>query len=159
MSYPGITFRPISSEDEPLLREIYRSTRLEEMAPLGWDPQEVDAFLKMQFEAQHKYYLEAFADASFELILLDQQPIGRLYLDRRNSELRIIDIALLPSHRNRGIGSALMKDILAEAQSVGKQIRIHVERNNPALRLYQRLGFEEKEDAGVYYLMEWNPSP
>ena len=156
MTYPGITFRPICPEDEAFLYQVYASTRLDELAPLNWSQAELDAFLEMQFTAQHTYYQEHFTDAAFDIILLNNQPVGRLYLDRREDEIRIIDIALLPEHRNQGIGSVLMQDILAEAAGAGKPVRIHVERDNPALRLYKRLGFHPVGDTGVYFLMEWS---
>lgn len=159
MAYSGITLRTIRPEDEDFLYRVYASTRLDELVPLNWDQDQVDAFLQMQFTAQHKYYQEYFTDASFNIILLDNQRIGRLYLDRREDEIRIIDIALLPEYRNAGIGSALLKDILAEATAAGKVVRIHVEKINPALRLYKRLGFYQINDTGVYFLMEWSPDP
>jgi ribosomal protein S18 acetylase RimI-like enzyme len=89
--------------------------------------------------------------------LLNDEPVGRLYLHRRQDEIRIIDIALLTEHRGKGIGSLLMLDILEEATQAALPVRIHVERNNPALRLYQRLGFRAIADQGVYWLMEWHP--
>lgn len=152
-----VTFRPIRPGDEPLLSRIYASTREDELAVLDWPEAEKAAFLQQQFEAQHKFYQEQFTAAEFLLILLDGEPIGRLYLDRREDEIRLIDVALLPEHRNAGIGGALMRDLLAEAAEVGKPVRIHVERFNPALRLYERLRFRHTEDQGVYYLMEWSP--
>ena len=155
----SITLRPIRPEDEDFLSRVYASTRLDELAPLGWSQDQVDAFLQMQFTAQHKYYQEHFTDANFDIILLDNQRIGRLYLDRREDEIRIIDIALLPEYRNAGIGSALLKDILAEATAASKAVRIHVEKFNPALRLYKRLGFYQINDTGVYFLLEWSPDP
>lgn len=154
---PEITFRPIEEADLPFLNRLYASTRQDEMAMLDWPDEEKEAFLRQQFEAQHKYYHQVFKKAVFEVILLDGAPAGRLYIDRRDDEHRLIDIALLPEHRGKGIGGKLMADILAEGQKVGKPVRIHVERNNPAMRLYDRLGFERVEDQGVYYLMEWRP--
>ena len=50
-----------------------------------------------------------------------------------------------------------MGDLLVEAARDRKPVRIHVERHNPALRLYERLGFVRLGDNGVYYLMEWSP--
>jgi ribosomal protein S18 acetylase RimI-like enzyme len=82
------------------------------------------------------------------------QPIGRLYLDRRDDELRIVDIALLTEHRGGGIGNAILTDLIDEASGSGIPVRIHVERNNPALGLYRRLGFREIGDEGVYLHME-----
>ena len=125
------------------------------MAP--WTEQEKEDFLAFQFDAQHKYYMEHFPRAAFDLVLLEDQPIGRLYIDRRKDEIRLIDIALLPEHRGSGLGSAIMQDILAEGSEKGLLVRIHVEHNNPAMRLYRRLGFEKIEEQGVYHLMEWTP--
>ena len=112
----------------------------------------------MQFDAQHKHYQTHFGDASFDLILVDGKPSGRLYLHRRDNEHRVVDIALLPEHRKKGIGRKLMQDILDEAGAANLPVQIHVERNNPALRLYQHLGFKKIEDLEVYWLMRWEPS-
>ncbi len=152
-----ITLRPITDEDDPLLRRIYASTRTDEMAMVPWTEPEKIAFLNLQFEAQHKYYQKMFADAEFSIVERDGEAIGRLYIDRREDEHRLIDIALLPEHRGEGIGGALMREVLDEAREAGKLVRIHVERNNPAMRLYRRLGFEKIEEQGVYFLMEWQP--
>ena len=152
-----VKLRSITADDEEFLYNVYASTRDEELASTGWDDAQMEAFLRMQFTAQHKFYLKTFPGAEFQVILLDQQPIGRLYLDHKQDEIRLIDIALLPSHRNKGIGTALLNDILGEAEVLGLPIRIHVERFNPALRLYERLGFRKIDDNAVYYLMEWSP--
>ncbi len=152
-----VTFRPIAPADLEFLYRLYASTREAEMALLDWDEAQKAEFLRMQFNAQHTYYMQQFTRAEFQLILLEGKPAGRLYLDRRPDELRIIDIALLPAHRGQGIGTALLEDILDEAGRAGLPVRIHVERFNPALRLYQRLGFRHVDDNGVYYLMEWQP--
>jgi len=153
-----ITFRPIRPEDEALLYQIYANTREEELAQVPWDTAEKEAFLRMQFNAQHQYYQEQFPHAAFQIILRDDRPIGRLYVDRRPDVIHLIDIALLPANRNRGIGTSLLKELLAEASEVGKLVRIHVEHFNPALRLYERLGFSRIGDHGVYYQMEWLPT-
>ena len=154
---PPITLRPITVEDEPFLYRVYADTREDELSPLGWDETEKDSFLRMQFNAQHGFYQEQFPAADFDIILAGDQPIGRLYVDRRDDEIRVVDIALLLEHRNAGIGSMLLNGLLAEASAEGKLVRIHVERFNPALRLYERLGFIQVGDNGVYYLMEWCP--
>src|SRR5262245_11356372 len=109
----AITFRPIGPDDEPFLYRVYASTRTEALAPLDWDAAPKEAFLRMQFNAQHRYYQEQFPDASFQIILADNCPVGRLYVQRRPEELRVIDVALLPEHRRAGIGSALLNDLLA----------------------------------------------
>ncbi len=111
----------------------------------------------MQFAAQHKFYQERFPGAEFQIILRDGKAAGRLYVDRREDEIRILDIALLPEHRNQGIGSALLDDVLADGERAGLPVRIHVERYNPALSLYHRLGFHKVEEGEVYFLLKWSP--
>ena len=151
-----ITFRKIVPKDESFLYLLYAGTREEELAVTDWDAAQKETFLKQQFDAQHQFYMEHFSEAEFQIILQKGEPIGRLYVDRRKDEIRLIDIALLAEQRGKGIGSWLLQDLMDEAKKVGKPIRIHVERFNPALRLYERLGFTHIADQGVYYLMEWS---
>ncbi len=151
------TLRPSTPEDRELLYRIYASTRAGEMAAVPWSEQQKTDFLRFQFEAQDSYYREHFPQAAYDLIVLDGEPIGRLYIDRREDEIRLIDVALLPERRGGGLGGAIMRDVLAEGAAAGKLVRIHVESNNPAMRLYRRLGFEKVEEQGVYHLMEWSP--
>ena len=136
------TLRPSTPQDRELLYRIYASTRAGEMAVVPWSEQQKEDFLRFQFDAQDRYYREHFPRAAYDLVMLDGEPIGRLYVDRRADEIRLIDIALLPEHR----GAA-----------AGKPVRIHVEHDNPAMRLYRRLGFSKIEEQGVYHLMEWRP--
>jgi ribosomal protein S18 acetylase RimI-like enzyme len=152
---PGsIALRPAGRDDEQLLFRVYTSTRAEELAVVPWDQAQKKAFLRAQFEAQARWYREHYSAASFDVVLVDGEPCGRLYVHRGASEIRIVDIALLPEHRGGGVGTALLSDLLAEADAGGKRVTIHVERLNPALRLYQRLGFSVAEDKGVYLLLE-----
>ncbi len=125
---------------------------------MPWDEKQKDAFLRAQFDAQDRWYHENYTGASFDVVLVDGERAGRLYLNRGDSEIRIVDIALLPEHRGNGIGSALLRDLLAEADAAGKRVTIHVERLNPALRLYERLGFSVAEDKGVYLFLERPPA-
>lgn len=154
----AIAFRAMTAEDQPFLKRLYASTRTEELAQTDWSEAEKASFLEFQFSAQHKFYTEQFTEAEFHIVLLEGEPIGRLYVDRREAEIRLIDIALLPEHRGKGIGSSLVRDLLAEGARISKPIRIHVEQFNSALRLYERLGFRRIADKGVYYLMEWTPT-
>jgi GNAT superfamily N-acetyltransferase len=153
----GITLRPIQPEDEKFLFEVYASTRLDELAALGWSEAQREAFLRIQFRAQHQSYLAQFPMADFAIILRHGRPIGRLYIERRTDEIRGIDIALLPDYRRAGIGTAILQDLVAEATRHGTPFRIHVEKFNRAQRLYNRLGFTILEDDGVYLFMEWRP--
>ncbi|YCM46712.1 GNAT family N-acetyltransferase [Verrucomicrobiaceae bacterium 227] len=163
MAVERYSFRPIcwdgDSSDLPFLCELYASTRREEVSATGWPQEQIEAFLKQQFEAQHCHYQEHFSSADFEIIQgADGSDIGRLYLDEWEKEFRIIDIALLPDHRGKGIGSDILKKIIDRAFAVGKSLSIHVEQFNPAMKLYLRLGFQKLEEQGVYHLMEIRPS-
>jgi ribosomal protein S18 acetylase RimI-like enzyme len=153
----GLSFRPIAETDLPFLTDLYASTRDEELAPVPWTEAEKQAFLRQQFEAQHHHYMTYYGDADFLVVEKDGAPIGRLYIVRWPAEHRIVDIALVPDWRGRGIGTAVLRDLCEEAGEAGKAVSIHVECYNPALRLYRRLGFAQVEDKGVYLLMEWRP--
>jgi GNAT superfamily N-acetyltransferase len=148
-----VSFRPITPADEDFLAAVYASTRTEELAPVLWTDAEKAAFCRTQFAAQHRWYQEHYAGATFDVILVGGEPAGRLYVARWPDEVRIIDIALLPPFRNAGIGSAILTDLVAEADRAGKPLTIHVEKMNPALRLYHRLGFREAGDRGVYWFL------
>jgi ribosomal protein S18 acetylase RimI-like enzyme len=153
-----VTLRPIREHDRDFLRRLYASTREEELAEVtDWSAEQKEAFLTQQFGAQHYHYQTYYADASFELVLKHGEPIGRLYVSRWEREIRVVDVALVREARGRGIGTALLRDLLAEGERTGKTVSIHVERFNRALRLYRRLGFREVEEHGPYFLMEWRP--
>ena len=143
----------------PFLLRLYRSTREEELAMVvDWTDEQKDWFILMQFNAQHSWYQEHYVGASFDVILVDGEPAGRLYVHRREREIRLVDISFLPEFRNRGLGSSLLGDLCAEAEAAGKPLTIHVEKFNPAMRLYERLGFTRIDETGPYDLMEWRPA-
>jgi ribosomal protein S18 acetylase RimI-like enzyme len=154
----GFELRPVELDDDELLFRVYASTRAEELAVVPWDEAQKEAFLRAQFQAQNRWYREHYAGASFDAVLVDGEPCGRLYVYRGAAEIRIVDITLLPEHRGNGVGTSLLRGLLAEADAAGKCVSIHVERMNPALRLYERLGFSVVEDKGVYMLLEWSPA-
>lgn len=153
-----ITLRDALPEDEPFLFEVYASTRAQELALLPWDDEQRKSFLTMQFVAQHSHYREQFPDASFSLIYRGDLPLGRLYVLREEREIRILDITVLPEHRNGGIGTSLLRDLLDEAAQSGKRAMIYVETYNPSLRLFERLGFKSIAEEGVNFLLEWRPN-
>jgi ribosomal protein S18 acetylase RimI-like enzyme len=146
--------RPASDEDGELLYRIYASTRIEELAIVPWDGPTKEAFLHMQFTAQDAYYRQAHPDASYDVVVAGGEPVGRLYVDHSGEAVEVIDIALLPDYRGRGIGTVLLTRVIHEAQATGKPVRIHVERSNRARRLYERLGFRQVADQGVYLRFE-----
>lgn len=152
-----INLRPIAQDDADFLLRVYRSTREGELAMVDWSEEQKDWFIRMQFNAQHAWYQEHYVGASFDVILVDGVPAGRLYVHRREKEIRLVDIALLPEFRNRGLGTAMLRDLFAEAEATAKPLTIHVEKYNPAMRLYQRLEFTRIGETGPYDLMEWRP--
>ena len=121
---------------------------------MPWSDAEKAAFLEMQFDAQDRWYRVQYPQATFDVVVVEGEPAGRLYVNRGEGEIRIVDIALLPEHRGGGVGTSLLRDLIGEADGAGKSVTIHVERLNPALRLYERLGFSLAEDKGVYLLLE-----
>lgn len=155
---PPYRLRPITPEDHEFLYRLYASTRQAEMDLVSWDDAQKAAFLRQQFEAQHQHYVQYYPHTDFDVIEIDGQPAGRLYLRRGEHEYRIVDIALLPEFRGRGVGTALLAAIQHEARQASLPVTIHVERFNPALEWYQQLGFHLLEDKGVYLFMEWRPA-
>lgn len=154
----GFILRPEAEADIPFLQRLFISTRWEEVAPIvDWTDEQKRLFLEAQFRAQRHHYLTYYPDCERDVLESEGRPCGRLYLDRRASTLAIVDISLLPEWRGRGIGTALLNGVFAEAREVQKSVAIQVEKFNPALRLYQRLGFVPDADLGVYLSMIWRP--
>ncbi len=159
----GITLRPArhdgEEDDLPFLFRVYAAARADEIAQaVHWTDAQKDGFLRSQFELQHAHYHDHFPKARYHVICESGQPIGRLYVDRGDDEMRLMDIALLPEYRGHGIGGALVAEVLEEARTAGIRVTLHVEATNPAKQLYERQGFRVVEDVGVYERMEWRPS-
>jgi ribosomal protein S18 acetylase RimI-like enzyme len=152
-----VSLRPVTAGDEPFLRALYASTREGELAPLGWSPVQVEAFLDLQFRARELQYRSRFPGAGDSLVLVEGEPAGRLYVERGELQIRVIDIAIARAYRGRGAGTALLAGVLAEASAARKVVELHVERNNPALRLYRRLGFVQTGEVPPYLRMQWRP--
>lgn len=112
-------------------------------------------FCRLQFNAQTTDYQRNYPDASFQIIERDGVAAGRLLVMREDEKIHVIDIALLPEHRGAGIGTKFLRELQDEAKAAGKPLSIHVERFNPARRLYERLGFQQVEEKGVYLLLRW----
>jgi ribosomal protein S18 acetylase RimI-like enzyme len=154
----GLSLRPVRDDDRDFLYRVYAGTRSEELAlATDWSDEQKEQFLRQQFAAQDAYYRENYPGAEWSVVLRHGEPAGRLYVHRRPAEIRLMEIALLPAHRGGGLGTKLLEELMAEARATGRPLTIHVEVYNPALRLYERLGFRKKEDKGVYWLMEWLP--
>lgn len=150
-----IQFRPIKLKDMPFLQTVYACTRTDVQNNDTLTTAQKEVFIHHQFNAQHSHYQTHYKGANFDIILLKKQPIGRLYIHRQAAEIRLIDIALLPKYQNNSIGTFLMKNLLEEGENNNKIVSLHVEKTNPALKLYERLGFKKKAEAGIRFLMEW----
>lgn len=154
----GYNLRREGDADLPFLFALYASTRADELAQAqDWSEEQKHVFLTQQFNAQHHHYRQHFPDCSFDVIEHHAEPIGRLYLDRRATRLHIVDIALMPGQRGRGIGTAMLIGLIDTAAQSGLGVGIFVEKFNPALKLYRRLGFVDVSDTGVYLEMERMP--
>ncbi len=154
---PGITLRNETADDLSWLADLYAETRAAELAPVPWPEDAKRAFLLDQFRCQHAHYTSVYADADFLVVEREGAPIGRLYIHRGQRQNNIVDIALVAAERGRGLGTALVGRVMAEAARDNAELTLHVEFNNPAQRLYARLGFRLIEDRGVYHYLGWKP--
>jgi len=149
-----ITVRPVVPGDYDFLLEVYATTRADEMAMVPWTDDQRLAFVRSQFSAQQDHYGQKYPNARHDIILSNGRQVGYLYVARLEREIRIVDFTLLPTARNFGIGSYLLKQLLEESRRESKSTRIYVEEFNPSLNLFKRLGFNVSEQQGVHLLME-----
>jgi len=156
MTSNSVNLRPAAPDDESFLRKVFASTRIDEFKFLA-DQSQLDALINMQFNFQRQQYEAAYPHAEHNIILHDDQPIGHLFVDEGDREFTLVDIALLPEWRNAGIGRLLIEQLLTRATAVGKAVRLHVSKSNPARRLYERLGFAINGEDGMYFEMVCPP--
>ena len=150
-----LSLRHEQAADEAFLAALYADARAEEMRPVAWPEAAKRDFLQQQYELQREHYRQHYVGADFLLIEQAAIPIGRISIYRTDGEIRLMDIALIESHRGLGIGSILLAELLREASASAAELTLHVEPNNPAQRLYARLGFRLIEDRGVYHFLGW----
>ncbi len=154
----NLRLAPLSPEDEDFIYRLYASTRMAEIAGFGWDQAQQEAFLRMQFNAQKRWYEMAYPGAEYTVILRDEQPVGRMIVLRGTQEFHLIDIALLAEHRGCGIGTALVAGLIAESRRAAVPLALQVLKSNRAVHLYQRLGFIRTGEDEMYYQMRANPA-
>lgn len=156
----SVSLRPVEAGDQRFLVELFASTRWEQMQLTGWPEEQIRLFLRQQFDFQTQDWNRNYPNASRQLILVGGQPAGRLYRNRQSqeSDLRVVDLALLPACRNQGIGTRLLRETIQSARAEGWKTSLHVELHNPARRLYERLGFHPVREHGCYLLMECPPA-
>jgi ribosomal protein S18 acetylase RimI-like enzyme len=154
----AIALRPETADDAAFVERLYIANRWDEVAPTGWSDHEKVSFLTQQQRFQVIHYQTYYGHAARGIITSHGEAIGRLYVLKMAGDIRIVDIAIMPEQRSRGIGTALILAVFDQARQDGSKVSIHVEQFNPARRLYDRLGFEPVGDKGIYTLMEWAPS-
>ena len=152
-----ISLRRYQDYDRDFVFKLYASTRADEIAPFGWPPVRQEAFLRMQFSAQQQWYSISYAQAEHHIIELDGVAIGRLMVSRHQPAAVLVDIALLPEHRGKGIGSNLIGDLIQQCNREKLPLRLQVLKTNPALHLYERLGFNRTGEDQIYVQMEKPP--
>jgi GNAT superfamily N-acetyltransferase len=152
----SVTLRPVSAGDEEFLLAVYMSIRADELAQVEWEPGQKEAFVRWQFELQRKEYDIRYPNARYDVVLVNSQPAGRMWVGEDDTQIRLLDIGLLERFQNRGVGTLLLKRLISEANEAKKPLRHMVFMlNNNAHRFYERLGFVEIEDVGGYKHMEW----
>jgi len=126
------------------------------MARVPWTDERKDAFLSSQFHLQYTHYHRFYPGAAYQIVVAGGRDIGRMYVDETPREVRLMEITLLPEFRGRGLGGSLVRGLMQAAGRSGRKVSLHVELENPARRLYERLGFRPVQEEGVYILMEWS---
>ena len=154
-----VELRPLTPQDAALELLVYAGTREEELRQVPWSDEQKAVFVAQQFAAQSAHYAAHYPGITRDAILVDGQDAGRLLVLRRDGDLRIVDVALLPEFRGRGAGRHVLEQLLAEAARAGCRVSIHVEQTNRARSLYERLGFREVAQEGPYLRMECAPPP
>lgn len=154
---PAYSFRPVNRSDTEFLARLYASTRLDIHQLIDWSDEQKEQFLRMQFDAQQAHYKSHFPNAECNIVVNQKKkPIGRLYVDQREDEVRVIDISLMPNHRRKGIGSKIIKDVMERGRLLQLPVRLHVARFNPALSWYSKMGFQQIGETDMTFLMEWS---
>ena len=155
----SVSLRPVTDADREFLIAVYGSTREKELNQVEWEEGQKEAFVRWQFERQDEEYRQRFPDARYEVILVDAVPAGRIWVGQDDKQIRLLDIALLTEFQNRGVGTYLLRQLMAEATQSNKVLRHMVfVLNDNAHRFYERLGFVVIEDLGGYKHMEWTPN-
>jgi ribosomal protein S18 acetylase RimI-like enzyme len=151
------TLRPVYSGDQEFLFQLYASTREGEFSALGWSRAQLEPLLRMQFASQGEWYETAYPGSDHQIATIDGLPIGRMIVKRTPEAILLVDISLLPEHRGHGIGEKLLRALLEESIEQGVPVRLQVLKNNPAARLYERLGFVKTGEDQMYWQMERRP--
>jgi ribosomal protein S18 acetylase RimI-like enzyme len=147
-----VSRRPATATDEAFLRELFESAHPDlQLVPLPAD--QLRGLIEMQCRAQRLGYATQWPAATDTIIERDGRPVGRLLVDL-GAVTTIVDIAVLPRERNRGVGSAVLSAVLATADENRQAVQLSVSNGNQARRLYERLGFAPVAGNGLDTIME-----
>ena len=155
---PSIDMRPATQADQLFLLRLYASTRGNAFRLHGCDTATEAMLQTIQFQARQTDLHLRYPDAETTVIIGRERPIGRLHVDYSGGEIRLVDMALLPEYRGRGIGRGLLRGLQAHGRRLGVPVRLHVALGNPAQRLCHRCDFIMQGTDGQYAAMEWHPS-
>jgi GNAT superfamily N-acetyltransferase len=157
-TFPSISLRVIAPEDSKFLLILYKSSRGEDLRGLGWDEQRISEFLDMQYAAQQRFHATEYKKAVDQIVLRGSEPVGRVTFEPREHEIRCVEVALMPEHRNAGIGTRLIRELQTEAKRQKKPLRLQVIRFSRSVSLFERLGFQRISETGTHFQMEWSPA-
>ena len=152
-----IQLRPAEEKDAAFIEAVYRTTREAELNLTNWSEYQKGAFISMQSAAQLADYKTKCPGARFQIIIYNQKNAGRFFTCETENDIRLLDITILPEFAGQGIGTNLLLRLIERSNKVQKKISLHVIASNPALKLYQRLGFVHIKKDGFYYYMERQP--
>ncbi|MDP3899288.1 MAG: GNAT family N-acetyltransferase [Mesorhizobium sp.] len=155
-----VQLRTERDADRDFRYRLFYDSRPPEWDHVRSDPVFFERLMQHQFAAQTTGYRNQCPNADFDIIELGGQPIGRLVVERLPDLMHVVDIAIVPSRRNRGIGGAILRHLLAEAGATRCPVRLYVSSDNdPSLRLYLRLGFVPVDGVPGYVALEWTIGP
>jgi ribosomal protein S18 acetylase RimI-like enzyme len=151
-----ISLRPAHDDDDAFVFALFAQTRRAQFAALGWPSEQLDVLLHQQYDFRRRGYGESYPDAADRVIEIGPEAVGRLLTARLEGRITIIDIAVADRCRGTGIGGAVLALVQGEAAALGADVILQVDVDNPAQRLYTRLGFEVAADHGLYREMRWS---
>ncbi len=158
----NIHLRLMQPQDEVTFRQLYAEVRAPELQKTNWPDADKAAFCDSQYTMQDSHYRSHYPDIEQWAICRDGNVIGRMYLATFDDLLILMDITIAAVWRGQGIGSSLLADVVRQADGAMREMRLNVEPDNLARRLYQRLGFVETADqtnAEIYLEMRRTPTP
>lgn len=146
-----------TENDSEFFMKLFAEIKSSELQLNTWPEPIRTQMINMQFNAYESYMNVEFPDNKDYLILYQSAKAGRLQLNTDEMGIRIINISLSPPYRNKGIGAKIINDLTLEANQKNKPIFLDVDKINPALNLYSRLGFKIVLENEIKFTMAYTP--